>query len=60
MLIVTDCKVRYHANCAGIRKSCGKKMDHNNLDFNCPVCSDAVVSAETVEVTINSHTSLVN
>ena len=44
-----DCKVRYHANCASIRKSRGKKMDHNNLDFNCPVCSDA----ETVEVTIN-------
>ena len=43
-----------------ISKSCGQKIDHDNLDFCCPVCSDATDSAETVEVTINSHASLID
>ena len=33
-------------------------MDRDNLDFICPVCSDTAVSAETVEVTTISRTSL--
>ena len=52
------CKIWYHAKCVGISKSHGKKMDRDNLYFICPVCSDTAVSAETVEVTTNSRTSL--
>ena len=40
-----DIKIWYHANCVGISRFCGKKMDCDNLDFICLVCCDATVSA---------------
>ena len=39
------CKIRYHGDCVGITKSRGKRMEREDMDFICPMCSDTNTEA---------------
>ena len=45
------CKVWYHADCMGISKSRGKRMERNGEEFVCPICiSNSTVDSADGEV----------
>ena len=48
------CKIWYHGDCVGISKYRGKRMERDDIDFVCPVCS----VHDSTEKTVNSTTML--
>jgi len=43
-----SCKVWYHGDCVGISKYRGKRMERDNVDFVCPVCSTAADTTQNI------------